>query len=228
MTAAGYTDAANYYSRLHGLLDAVKDGVQAKTLTDPRLVVLGGESQYLFDFVPQLPHCLVRFDRDLWMLDEMLAWTEDGIQSLLDVAEEGLRECISTLGLAARILRKERAVGIIPTDTSPGAPRLDREQLEETVLITQQKIEMFGPKIPFCAFNGDTPDISRHTFHRALRLTATIGGNDVFVDIGDKSWGVLACRNYLGGIAKGNTLHVGDQFLSAGSNDFKVGTAPAT
>lgn len=56
------------------------------------------------------------------------------------------------------------------------------------------------------------------------------GGNDVFVDIGDKAWGVLACQNYLGGIEGSKTLHVGDQFLSAGANDFKVshdGNAPS-
>ena len=50
------------------------------------------------------------------------------------------------------------------------------------------------------------------------------GGNDVFVDIGDKGWGVLACQRYLGGIDGSKTLHVGDQFLSAGANDFKVCT----
>ena len=48
------------------------------------------------------------------------------------------------------------------------------------------------------------------------------GGNDIFVDIGDKGWGVLACQRYLGGIEGNKTLHVGDQFLSAGANDFKV------
>jgi IMP and pyridine-specific 5'-nucleotidase len=48
------------------------------------------------------------------------------------------------------------------------------------------------------------------------------GGNDVFVDIGDKSWGVRACQRYFGGIEPSRTLHVGDQFLSAGANDFKV------
>ena len=48
------------------------------------------------------------------------------------------------------------------------------------------------------------------------------GGNDVFVDIGDKAWGVLACQRYLGGIEGSKTLHIGDQFLSAGANDFKV------
>lgn len=52
-------------------------------------------------------------------------------------------------------------------------------------------------------------------------LTCT-GGNDVFVDIGDKSWGVRACQRYFNGIDPGKTLHIGDQFLSAGANDFKV------
>lgn len=50
------------------------------------------------------------------------------------------------------------------------------------------------------------------------------GGNDVFVDIGDKSWGVRACQRYFGGIDPSKTLHIGDQFLSAGANDFKVRT----
>lgn len=45
----------------------------------------------------------------------------------------------------------------------------------------------------------------------------------IFVDIGDKSWGVMACQRYFGGIEGSKSLHVGDQFLSAGANDFKVG-----
>lgn len=32
----------------------------------------------------------------------------------------------------------------------------------------------------------------------------------------------MACQKYLGGIDGSKTLHVGDQFLSAGANDFKV------
>lgn len=45
--------------------------------------------------------------------------------------------------------------------------------------MVQKKLEMseVGKQIPFCAFNG---------------------GNDVFVDIGDKSWGVLVCQEYFG------------------------------
>ena len=66
------------------------------------------------------------------------------------------------------------------------------------------------------------------------------GGRDVFVDIGDKSWGVTVCQKYFekqslnsGSSTKlqfgpENTLHVGDQFLSAGSNDFKARSVGTT
>jgi IMP and pyridine-specific 5'-nucleotidase len=113
-------------------------------------------------------------------------------------------------------------VGIIP---DPGH-RFSREALEETVLVTQkilvacsfakhpwqlltsmQEISAVGRRLPFCAFNG---------------------GNDVFVDIGDKSWGVRACQSFFQGIDASKTLHVGDQFLSAGSNDFKARLACTT
>ena len=58
-------------------------------------------------------------------------------------------------------------------------------------------------------------------------MALTLGGNDVFVDIGNKYYGVRACQKYLGGIEGSQTLHVGDQFLSAGANDFKVRVAIA-
>lgn len=55
----------------------------------------------------------------------------------------------------------------------------------------------------------------------------------MFVDIGDKSWGVTVCQKYFTRQANApgsggesfrpeNTLHVGDQFLSAGANDFRA------
>ena len=59
-------------------------------------------------------------------------------------------------------------------------------------------------------------------------ISFLVGGSDIFVDIGDKSWGVLACQRYFGGIQGSKTLHVGDQFLSAGANDFKARLACTT
>jgi IMP and pyridine-specific 5'-nucleotidase len=172
------------------------------------LISIGGESNFLFTYSPESPFLLSHLSRRNWILPSMSTWTQPTITALLDLAESSLRECVINLSLPATILRKERAVGIIPS--SPGY-KFPRESLEETVLVVQKKLEMseVGKKLPFCAFNG---------------------GNDVFVDIGDKSWGVLVCQNYFGAGMKGEgesisgerTLHVGDQFLSAGSNDFKA------
>ena len=222
VTAAGYTDAAKYYDRLHGLLDALAAAVRQGDVAQPELVVLGGESNYLFEFGVGCEHLLRYVPRDQWMLEEMKLWTEEDVAALLDVAEGALRGCIANMHLQAEILRKERAVGIVPT---AGGRKIAREQLEETVLVTQQVLEMSaaGKKLPFCAFNG----IDRPSTASTLIIDhGNSGGNDVFVDIGDKSWGVLACQRFFGGIDGSRTLHVGDQFLSAGANDFKVCRPP--
>lgn len=212
VTAAGYTEAERYYGRLHGLLDAIKASEILTPVQKRNIVVMGGESNFLFTYSPDSPFLLEYLSRRSWILPSMSTWTQPTITALLDLAESSLRECVTNLSLPATILRKERAVGIIPS--VPGY-KFARESLEETVLVVQKKLEMseVGKKLPFCAFNG---------------------GNDVFVDIGDKSWGVLVCQNYFGSptldstqdehrsIRGDRTLHVGDQFLSAGSNDFKA------
>ena len=155
VTAAGYTEAERYYGRLQGLLDVVKLAVESGNLKDPALIVVGGESSYLFKFDVSSHYLLTFVPRDIWMLDEMKTWKEPDIQALLDTAEKGLNECIRNLNLSADVLRKERAVGIVPSIHS--TRKLTREQLEETVLVTQQLVEMSpaGKKIPFCAFNGE-------------------------------------------------------------------------
>ncbi|EEH21426.2 hypothetical protein PABG_03642 [Paracoccidioides brasiliensis Pb03] len=205
VTAAGYTDAPRYYERLHGLLDIVNDSPDLTEDQKNSLIVMGGESNFLFKFDHSSPHLLCPVERSEWLLDEMKLWSEEDIKQLLDIAETALRDCMTNLNLPATIIRKPRAVGISPLQ----GKRLHREQLEETVLVAQQTVELsaVGHRLPFCAFNG---------------------GNDVFIDIGDKSWGVLACQRYFGGIARSKTLHIGDQFLSAGSNDFKARLACTT
>jgi IMP and pyridine-specific 5'-nucleotidase len=166
-------------------------------------IFTGGESNFLFTYDPSSPFLLAHLPRRNWILPSMSTWTQPTITMLLDLAEASLRECVDNLALPATILRKERAVGFIPS--VPGY-HFPREALEETVLVVQKKLEMseVGKVLPFCAFNG---------------------GNDVFVDIGDKSWGVQVCQKFFGrgeDILGERTLHVGDQFLSAGSNDFKA------
>jgi IMP and pyridine-specific 5'-nucleotidase len=87
---------------------------------------------------------------------------------------------------------------------------LTRECLEEVVLASQRTLSAHpvAKSIPFCVFNG---------------------GSDVWIDVGDKSLGVAVLQRYFatwgnhhGRIWGGNTLHVGDQFMSLGGNDFKA------
>ena len=166
VTAAGYTEPYRYYERLHGLLHAIRAARLAKKLDmkEQQMVVIGGESNYLLTYDDSSAYHLRLVPKDKWMLAEMRDWTVEGIQALLDLAERTLQSCVSRLGMSATIVRKDCAVGIIPSN-GPKARRFTREQLEETVLVTQQVLETseVGRKIPFCAFNG---------------------GNDVFVDIG--------------------------------------------
>ena len=199
---------------------------------------MGGEANYLFAYEPSSPHRLAPVPRAQWLTPEMAAWSDADITALLDVAETALRECVRAMNLPATILRKDRAVGIVP---NAAGVRIARESLEETVLVVQRILELSSlgieashtspaqpmpspaaaaaaaaapPRkapVPFCAFNG---------------------GRDVFVDIGDKSWGVTVCQQWFGrhgrAIRAENTLHVGDQFLSAGSNDFKARSVGTT
>lgn len=216
VTAAGYSDAPRYYERLKGLLDAVHESTVLSSFQKGGLVVMGGESNFLFRYDPGNPVRLAYVPRHEWLLDEMVKWNENDITELLDIAESSLRACASNLNMPVAVLRKDRAVGVYPFDRSRP---IHREQLEETVLVVQNTVERsaVGARLPFCAFNGASP--------LRLCLESNIddaGGNDVFVDIGDKSWGVCACQQYFGGIDRTKTLHIGDQFLSAGANDFKV------
>ena len=221
VTAAGYTTADKYHARLHGLLDTIASTPLLTPSQKQSLIIMGGEANYLFAFSPTSPHLLEPIPRHLWLTPEMAAWDPRAIAALLDVAEAALRDCIARLNLPAVLLRKDRAVGIIPDP--PGA-RIPRESLEETVLVVQKILELSAAglpagagRVPFCAFNG---------------------GRDVFVDIGDKSWGVTVCQRWFGersgrggggvAIEGGNTLHVGDQFLSAGANDFRARSVGTT
>ena len=170
VTAAGYLEAIKYYSRLHGLLDAIHASSLTSELKE-NLIVMGGESNYLFRYSSSSPDRLAAVPRHEWLLDEMKLWTEEDIVELLDTAESALRDSIETMRLDAQVIRKERGVGIIPSE----GQRFAREQLEETVLLTQkilvwvvmqrtlprskliflpQEMSPVGRRLPFCAFNG--------------------------------------------------------------------------
>ncbi|KAJ4382202.1 IMP 5'-nucleotidase [Didymella sp. IMI 355093] len=204
VTAAGYTEASRYYGRLFGLLHAIQES-DLPLESKQGFMIMGGESSFCFKFDENSPDLLKFVPREEWVLKEMLLWSDDDVAELLDIAEASLRDTVKNMRMNAEIVRKERAVGIIPKN----GDRFCRETLEETVLIVQKVLDIseVGQRLPFCAFNG---------------------GNDVFVDIGDKSWGVLACQRIFGSIEGSKTLHVGDQFLSAGANDFKARLACTT
>ena len=132
---------------------------------------MGGESNFLFTYTPDSQCRLESVSSESWQLPAMLDWTEENIQALLDDAEAALQHCLNTLNLPAKIVRKLRAVGIVPVNEGV---RLAREQLEETVLVTQRRLEMSsaGKQVPFCAFNGGN-DVSRFRIRKYLILDLT-------------------------------------------------------
>ncbi|KAI5295513.1 IMP 5'-nucleotidase [Ascosphaera acerosa] len=204
VTAVGFPEAAGYHKLLEGLLEAIKASDLPEELRR-NFIICGGECNYMYRYSSDAVDLTEAVPREEWALEEMLAWAEDDIQVLLDAAEAALKDCRSNLNLSGSIVRKPRAVGIWPL---PGC-QIPREKLEESVMVLQQVVEKteVAKRLPFCAFNG---------------------GNDVFIDVGDKSYGVRSIQRYWGGIPPHKTLHVGDQFLSAGANDFKARSACTT
>jgi len=212
VTAAGYVQPQHYFNRLSGLLLAVHSSTELTPTQKCNLIIMGGESNFLLVFDDKAEHYLRYVHRREWILEGMKTWSEPAIQSLLDVGEAAFHACIRTLHLEAKVLRKERAVGIYAADQSK---KLTREQLEETVLVVQQVVESSLST----ASSGAAP------LHADIPFTVFNGGADVFLDIGDKSLGVQSCQKWFGGILPSRTLHVGDQFLSGGGNDFKARSA---
>lgn len=123
-----------------------------------------------------------------WQSEVMREWREEDIDELLCEAQSVLLETASYLQLDVQLLRKERSVGILPQQ-----PTI-YEVLEDIALSAQH--HLMGSKIPCCAFNG---------------------GNDVFVDVGNKSLGLEALMNYLG-LEPYQALHVGDRFTVSGND----------
>ncbi len=124
-----------------------------------------------------------------WQLPEMLAWTDAQVTTLLDDAEAALRSEASRLRQPVQLIRKTRAIGVVPTGP------VIYETLEEMALAVQAQLA--GSQLPFCAFNG---------------------GNDVFVDVGNKSIGLQALQRYLGARPE-QVLHVGDRFTITGNDN---------
>lgn len=190
VTAAGYPGEP---SRFEGRLKGLVDAFRAQELPKEvrdRFHVMGGECNYLLRVNDA--YRLEFVPAQEWHTDQMYDWRQNKeVASFLDRAEEFLTSYASHLGVEVDVLRKEYAVGVLPkSDTI-------YENLEEMALACQA--ELSDASIPFCAFNG---------------------GNDVFVDVGNKHIGLQALMRYLN-IDGSQTLHVGDRFTLTG-NDAKV------
>lgn len=123
ITAAGYgLDNTKYEVRLGGLLDKFV----TSNLTEEevgRFYVFGGECNYLF----QCSHrsegsseCFLKpIQPEVWQAEQFLGpkpmlWPADEVTQLLDIAEKSMLNTISQLRLRAKILRKDRAIGVFP------------------------------------------------------------------------------------------------------------------
>jgi IMP and pyridine-specific 5'-nucleotidase len=132
VTAAGYTEAKRYYERLFGLLHAIQESDLPMELRQNLIIM--GESNFCFKFDENNPDFLRLVPREEWLLKEMLLWHESDITELLDIAEASLKDTVRNFRMEALVVRKDRAVGIVPRD----GHRFCRETLEETVLIVQK------------------------------------------------------------------------------------------
>jgi len=189
VTAAGYPkEAHRYEQRLSGLLDAFRE-LRLNQSTLNNFFVLGGECNYLLRITAD--YRLKFIDGHEWKTEVMESWDQNDICHLLDIAQERLLHTSKKLHIDVRMIRKERSVGVIPQHPHNVA----YEIFEELALVTSDYLRECSD-IPFCAFNG---------------------GNDVFVDVGNKSIGLTALMSYMG-LNGSEVLHVGDRFTLSGND----------
>jgi IMP and pyridine-specific 5'-nucleotidase len=190
VTAAGYPgQPEKFEERTRGLLDQFKKQKLPPNITK-YFHVMGGECNYLLNVNES--YGLQFVPNEEWATVEQYGWREGkDLQAFLDRAEIFLTRYSRYLGVDCQVMRKEYAVGVIPTTDTI------YENLEELALAAQA--ELSTSDIPFCAFNG---------------------GNDVFVDVGNKHIGLQALMKHLK-VKGSQTLHVGDRFTLTG-NDSKV------
>lgn len=220
ITAAGYgQDNTKYEHRIQGLLQRfIDENMTADQIRN--FLVLGGECNYLFraelqtisqgkDEVTGVEKIVnkarLRFmPPEDWQADHFPGpkpafWDKSEIKRLLDIAESTMNRAITEMKLRARVLRKERAVGLFPGGSEMmkkipvghGSKKLKQEALDEVVLRILEAIRGQESPItlPFCVFNG---------------------GTDAWLDIGNKSVGVAALQAYYN-LQPAECLHVGDQ-----------------
>lgn len=212
VTAAGYgLNGQMYMRRLQGLLDCMENEKLAKEHVE-NFFVMGGECNYFLQCTigsfdgpeaPQKP-ILVAVPVEKWQAADIdgpkpAQWSAQSVKRLMDLAEESMRDTVSELRLRAKILRKERSIGVYPggkemeklVPVGHGTNKIKREALDELVLRLMDRVRREAPSIdlPVCVFNG---------------------GTDAWFDVGNKSVGVAALQAYFK-LDKASCIHVGDQ-----------------
>ena len=107
------------------------------------------------------------------MADSPGNWSGSDINFLLDTSEAIFNESVEEQKLRARVIRKKRSVGLVPSRNEI----ISREAMDETVLRVHDALQDAETPIPFCAFNG---------------------GSDAWVDAGNKRVGVQVLQACLG------------------------------
>lgn len=253
VTAAGYAGQAGaikYYERLRGLVDALRESTTVTDSQKANLLIMGGESNYLFRYDVQMGNFKFIDSAD-WFLPMMLNWDKGKILYIMDTMEDHLKYLRRKLKLEQKsiIIKKERSLGIIADPNQDD--KIVREHLEEMVLSCSIKVRSLlnktsGKFIKSSSSQTNIPNedgsnvISKeaNTIEEDsnIRVCAFNGGADVWVDIGDKSLGVESLQRYLCRdeqhpycpILKSESLHIGDQFASVGANDFKARLSACT
>mmetsp|Transcript_30485 Transcript_30485/g.59550 ORF Transcript_30485/g.59550 Transcript_30485/m.59550 type:complete len:408 (+) Transcript_30485:44-1267(+) len=190
VTAAGYPGKPDRYAaRFKGLLEKFAERKYAKDVTD-KFLVMGGECNYMF--IVKSDYTLEEVPWDKFATDAMRSWKDEDVTSMMDLAEKSLTESCKRLRLDVQCLRKSRAVGCYPKQVGD---RLAYEALEDVAMSVHDALRNHA-KVPFCAFNGNL---------------------DVWVDLGDKRYGIEALQQYLG-ISEEKCCHMGDRFTHTGND----------
>lgn len=243
VTAAGYPGrqgAFEYHRRLSGLIEALRSSEELLERQKSNFLVMGGESNYLFRFMPESGN-LEFIDGQEWWLPTMRQWDQDKLAEIMNSSYDHLKFLRRKFHLdddsKTKIVRKERSLGIIPLNDY----KIQRETLEEIVLsllaMLDKLLTVDKPHPINLLGNIDDMDSVTEAVSSDIRACAFNGGSDVWVDIGDKALGVAALQRYLCQfhqddeycpIAKAESLHIGDQFASVGANDFRARLSACT
>jgi IMP and pyridine-specific 5'-nucleotidase len=189
-------------SRLEPLLDAIL----AHGFED-QFCVIGGECNYM---LRSHRGSLEMLERVEWETEEMAKWESSGISNVLDRAERAFTRSLEDLEeLEFNVLRKERAVGFLPSD------KLSRKELDALVLRMRNEMRNVTPLIGSA---GDSMHIAHSPRQTLVPFCLFNGGSDVWCDIGSKAIGMEVVARQFHVESMFEILHIGDQMGITGND----------